>query len=361
MNNPIQISAEQFEKIKLDVLNNNIGRKSINLQEIKLISDSALAYAGMPFALSREGYKSLMKIVGISDTIRKNLIEKYGKNFADKLVETMSKAVSQSKESVVMLIDTKKKTIVNFIASKADMVTNASLIQQAERIIDGSQLIITNFKPTNEGGFFLSTLSDNSEWNLKGNTNEAFKFGLNFSNDPFQGSRMSPYNMRLVCTNGMVTQNEVGSTILTNNKPSWDQFYHNVQMLKNDNFRPTGFDDRLKQVMTVNASVKELEVARNIIRSNSKMELLQLENYLPILETENAYKKAGVDLLTLSDKQKQNAVSDVPYFEVINAITDLSSHNYGYEVQNTQNLQKFAGKMFSGQPDMKNFVINPFK
>jgi len=55
-----------FETFKTEVLSKRIGRKKVNLNEIKVISDCAIEYAGLTFALSEDGFKSLLRQTGIS-------------------------------------------------------------------------------------------------------------------------------------------------------------------------------------------------------------------------------------------------------------------------------------------------------
>ena len=76
--------------------------------------------------------------------------------------------------------------------------------------------------------------------------------------------------------------------------------------------------------------------------------------------TESAYRKIGIGLETLSPAAAKNAITDVKYWDMINGLTDFSSHNYGFEMKTPENIQKFAGKLFSNDPDLGNLVPNPF-
>jgi len=354
-------TVQTFDTFKQDVLSKKIGRKQVSLSEIRLISDSALEINGLTLALSTEGFTSLLKIVGISKQLRRNLIKQYGDSFADNLVSTLGKALNASKSNVTLLIDMRKRKVINIVTNSKVMISNESYLSNVERVINDSNLLIDSMIVRDNGGFTISTIGDNSEWGLSGvESTESFKFGLNFDNDPVKGTRLMPYNQRLICTNGMIGQDFVGVHQLNNTKDSWDAFYHKIEILKKDNYKPIEFSSTLKSIMNSDASLEELTQARNIIKANSKITDNELETYAPIGSTEEAYKKSGVLIDSFNKEQKKNAKTDVSYWELINGITDFASHNYGYELKNSDTLQRFAGRMFTKKPDLTNLVRNPF-
>jgi len=351
-----------YKQFKQDVLSKKIGRKQVSLSEIRLISDSAVEINGLALALAPAGFSSLLRIVGISKQLRRNLIKQYGDSFADNLVSTLGKAMGASKGNVTLLIDMRKKRVINIVSSTEFMISNESYLSNVERIIGDSKLEIDSMVIRDNGGFTISTIGDNSEWGFQGiESTESFKFGLNFDNDPITGTRLMPYNQRLVCTNGMIGQGFVGVHQLNNTKDSWDSFYHKIDVLKKDNFKPIEFSSTLKSVMNSNASLSELLQARNLMKANSKITDSELELYAPIGSTEEAYRKSGIIVDDFNKEQKQNARTDVPFWDLINGITDFASHNYGHELKNPDTLQRFAGRLFVKNPDLANLVINPFR
>jgi hypothetical protein len=350
-----------FAELKDAVLSKRIGRKQISLSEIQILSDAAVEINGLVLALNKDAFKSLLRIVGITNQLRKNIIKEYGDAFADRLVSILGKSLGTSKGNVVLLIDIKKKTILNIVQNANSMISNEVYLDNVEKVISGNKLEIDSMSVRSNGGFNISTIGDNTEWGLRGvENNESFKFGLNFENDPVKGTKMMPYNQRLVCTNGMIEQNFVGVTQLVNTEDSWNQFFGKIDKLKESNFRPIEFAGNLKSVMNSSASVSELISARNILKSNSLVEDDHLEKYAPIESTYEAYSKKGIIIDTLNKDEKQNAFTDVSYWELINGLTDFASHDYGYSVKNSDNIQRFAGKMFSKKPDLTNLVVNPF-
>jgi hypothetical protein len=351
-----------FNQFKEQVLSQKIGRKKVTLGELRLITDSVVEYAGLNFVLSSSAFTSLTRLSGISKQMRANLIKEYGNDFASKMVSTLTKVMSNSKKDIVMLINLNKRTIINFVQSDNVMLPNETYLNTIEKVLDNTNLRIDNFHLRDDGSFTVSTLGDNSQWGLRGIENsESFEFGLSFENSAIKGTKMSPFNKRLICTNGMIGLNFAEETFLANTKSSWDHFYKTVDILKKSNFKPTEFEPRLKRVMTSTASLSEVENARNIIKANSKIGSDELERFIPIYSTQNSYKKIGINTELLIPAAKKNAVTDVKYWDMINGLTDFASHNYGFQLTNADNIQRFAGKCFASEPDLGNLVPNPFK
>lgn len=362
--------VKSFEDFKTEVLSKRIGRKRINLNEIKVISENAIEYAGLTFALSNQAFKSLLRQSGITGKKRRDIIQTYGAEVADKLVSMLTRVLSNSKVSITMLIDMNTKTVLNFSNSNESMISNEVYLGEVEKILNNSNLRIDSMIVRPDGGFSLSTLGDKSQWGLRGiESQESFEFGLNFDNSPIMGTRVLPFNKRLICTNGMIGMNFIQAHHLCNTAESWDTFYRTISDLKKDNFMPFGFDERLRNVMKATASVDELLTAQNIIRANSSKEDgagLGTSNYMPIeyfVPTENtlsAYERKNFSVDSMNKEQRKNAITDVSYWDLINGLTDFASHDYGYGVTNADNIQRFAGQLFTKKPDLSNLVANPF-
>jgi len=349
-----------LKKFKDTVLSRHIARKNISLGEIQIISDSVARYADITFKLDDAAFKSLLRILGISKGLRSKLIKDFGANFFEKLIEIMSAKTQGNKSSIVMMVDVRKKTILNFLTSDIAMVSNQSYFSEIEHVVDQFGLQITDMYDRGNGGFSISTLAPNSEWGLKGLKDEVFKFGLNFENGPIKGTRLSPFNQRLVCTNGMVTQDMLGATHLINTRDSWENFFSTVNGLDKIGYKPAEFAATVQGSIGANASIAELEYARNLIKANSAFTDETLESYMPIRETELAYARQNTDINLFNPAQKKNAKSATSYWDLINDITYISSNVSGMGVKNQDKIQMAAGRMLSKKPDTSNIVKSPF-
>lgn len=354
-------TQDQFLSFKDQILGKTIAKKRVSLSEIQIITDSVARYADLTFKLDKAAFSSLMRILGISKQLRNKLIKDFGTNFVEKLIEIMSARTQGHKAELIMLVDVKKKTILQFSQGERTMISNSSYLSEVEHIVDQYGLQITDMHERANGGFSISTLAPNTEWGIKGMKDEFFKFGLNFENDPVKGTRLAPFNQRLICTNGMTTTEMLGSTEIINTRDSWENFFATINGMKKNNFRPAEFASLVKGSANVKASVAELENARNLIKANSAFTENELEMYMPYKETEYAYAKANMDINLFNKHQKQNAQSAVSYWDLINDITYISSNVTGAGVKNQDKLQMYAGRLLSKKPDCSNLVKDPFK
>jgi hypothetical protein len=352
-------TLDQFNQFKEQVLGRQIARKKISLSEIQIISDSVAKYAGLTFKLDDAAFRSLLRVLGISKGLRAKLIHDFGANFVEKLIEIMSAKTGGNKSEVIMLVDIREKKILNFLYSEVGMISNQSYFSEIEHVIDQYGLNVTGLHNYGNGGFSVSVIAPNSDWGLKGLSDEVFKFGLNFENDPIKGTNLATFNQRLVCTNGMVTQNMLGSTHLINTRDSWENFFHTINTMNKSGFRPQEFSHIVKDAMGVQASIAEIEHVRNVVKSNSLLTDDTLELYLPYRETQNAYAKANMDINLFSKDQKRNAKSAITYWELINDLTYISSNVTGHGVKNQAKMQMLAGDLLSKTPDCSNIVTAP--
>ena len=351
---------DQFDKFRDSVLDRKIARHPISLAGIEIVSESVAKYGGIHFKLDKPAFSSLIRVLGISKGLRNTLLKTHGINFVDKFIASIAKKLEGSKAEVIMMIDTKNKTILNFLQSEDHMLSNTSYFKEVESVIDKYGLSITRMDSQENGAFSVSTLAPNSEWGLQGLKDEVFNFGLNFSNDPIKGTQVGTYNERLICTNGMTTMDMLGSCRLSNTVESRTHFFHSLSILDKQAFRPTDFGSTVKHTMNVQASVAELEHSRNIIKASSTLDDQSLELYLPYEETVDAYKQESLDINFFNKEKKKNAPSAVSYWELINHLTYISSNVTGIGLKNPAKLQMHAGKLLSKTPDTSNLVVSPF-
>ena len=125
-------------------------------------------------------------------------------------------------------------------------------------------------------------------------------------------------------------------------------------------FRPSEFAPKVKESTLVQASIAEVENARNLILANTTMDDQRLETYLPYFETMNDYKDLELDISKFSKDQKKNAKSSITYWELINDITYISSNVSGIGLKKPQALQMYAGDLLTKTPDCSNLVLSPY-
>ena len=129
-------TQDQFLSFKEQILGKTIAKKRVTLAEIQIISESVAKYAGLTFKLDQPAFNSLMRILGISKQLRNKMIKDFGNNFVEKLIEIMSARTQGHKAELSMLVDVRKKTILNFAQGDRTMVSNTSYLSEVENIVD---------------------------------------------------------------------------------------------------------------------------------------------------------------------------------------------------------------------------------
>ena len=88
----------------------------------------------------------------------------------------------------------------------------------------------------------------------------------------------------------------------------------------------------------------------------------ELESWVPVKTTENAYHRINVDTHLLRPGQLRNAKTNTTVWELINGLTHFATHDNGFEIDdyNRRSLQMTAGRLLADEHDMANFVRCPF-
>jgi len=353
-------TSDNFAKFKEEVLSRKIARQRISLAGLEIISEDVAKYGGVHFHMTKPAFNSLLKILQISKGLRNSLIKTLGVNFVDKFIATITSRLDSNKAESVMVIDIKKKTILNFLSSADQMLSNESYFKEVEKVVDRYNLDITRLDHQDHGGFSVSTIAPNTEWGLQNLPDEVFKFGISFSNDAFRGTLMASYNERLVCENGMTSRQMMGSCKLMSDEASWKNFEYQQEKLFKNGFQPGEFGHKVKEAIQVQASISEVESARNLVLANTTMDEERLELYLPYMDTVSDYRHMELDVDKLNANQKKNAKSAITYWELINDVTYIASNVSGIGLKKPATLQMYAGDLLSRTPDCSNLVLSPY-
>ena len=264
-------------------------------------------------------------------------------------------------KSLNVILSPVSKTIVGFTKSSS-IITNESFFKLSDRIIDGQgfQLVDMNVNPTT-GGVSMNAMLD-SEHNIKGLTNEAFKTGLTISNNPNTGIQVSPYINRLWCANGCTTQMAKESYMLNDlSVEGTSEFFEHINQLRKTNFIPEGYGDKVRSAHNTKASIAEMNRAFNLIEPFVGA---RAEGIIPRGQNYNAYNKMGVDL-NERGVDKKMAESNQSIWSLVNAITWTATNSDKVLENNIQdkdrtNLQIAGGNLLDSKYHLMNKMRSPF-
>jgi hypothetical protein len=143
-----------------------------------------------------------------------------------------------------------------------------------------------------------------------------------------------------------------------------ESFWTLLNDMATRSFRPTLFDEKVRLAMNTNASLWELQNAHDVLKRYSNAEHKELEAWIPLVTTKEAFHNARIDTFTMGKDQMKNARTGVSVYDVINGLTHFSSHDSGFKVADYDNrkIQYEAGALLAKKSfDMANQVRSPFE
>lgn len=354
-----------YETFKKEAIENQPIRKTIRLTDLKFHTMDTVEYNGVFLGINRSGINGLIKILGITvgglNSIEASLGEDVSKNFID----TLKNAISSTKGDIVITVS--RDRIITDIQStkRSSSISAQTYFDTFEKIINNHNLSVrfADFNPSN-GNITISTTTQN-QFGLKNFKDEYFHPGISFGKT-VEGLSANPFMERLICTNGMIGRSfDEAINLNTFDQKSWIEFENKLNLISDMNFVPRKFSDRVTAAIETPASLAELERGMDLLKGNSNINPEDLEIFFRgAKRTYNRLHQAGIDTAKLNKDQKRNLRTGLTVWDVINGITDFSSHNYGYEKKSNsdRHLQMVAGDMLARKNyDTSNIILNqPF-
>lgn len=357
------VSQDQYDAFKNKALNSLV-RRTVNITDLILIDSKTIEFCGVHFDMSEIAFKSLVKFLGLSNTQMNVIAQNLGEDVSKKLISMMQLALSGSeeKQTICLVVNKQTQQIVDFTKSAGNILDNDAYFRLFEQTMNNhSGMQIKNMSLTSNGNVEISVLNNNWEFNVggvgTGLNDEFFKSGLVFINTPTQ-TIVNPFNERLVCTNGMVATTKGLSLILkkTDGEKAVSSFFDTVTNLKGVADFEQEFKKRIILMMDTQASYEELlDVRENVeyhVANMTEPDVREtVEQFIPTKEMKQAYLAKNIDLNMVDRKKYKSIRTMYTVWELVNKLTDLSSHPQRYGLQLSQGnssifqLQKKAGEL----------------
>jgi hypothetical protein len=355
------INSTQFAKLKQEALNKQPLRKQVQLGDIKFVTSDTIYYSGLTLGISKAALRDLCNLVGVSAKMNTTVKSVMGEDFTRTLLNLLKDAISKKSELDLTMVLGRDKIVRRFMTKSQSLISNSAFFDIAEELIEKHNFDVDSFDVASDGQVNISTLTPKSEFGLDGFKDEIFTSGLSLTNS-LQGIEVDPYINRLVCTNGIITKefNEAFK-IQVLNPHTMLKFHESMKRLERNNFKPMQFTNKLTDAMKTPASVSEMLIGMDLIRSSSNIDESQIHEFIRYDKTTRDYQKLGVDIHKLNFNQQRNAKTNLTVWDVINGVTDFASHDYGYKFRTgaQSNLQINAGKMLTRSSyDVSNLVLN---
>lgn len=353
------LSSEIIANRKAETRNSQSLRKTVAIRDIQLINDTTIEYQGKRLTITKDAFKGLMKMIGMSQTFASKFEKLFNPETKAKFINQMKNAMATQLNEMTIILSPTTKKVVGFSKKATDLISHDRFIGLTDRLVDQNGFEITNWGVDgNNGSVTINAFNPKAQFGVDGVANEVFTAGLTMKNSPLGGIQVMPYVNRLWCANGCTTAMASESYALNDlSGDSMEKFFEHMSQLRKNKFIPTGFQDRVKQAIETPASMREMSWAHNQIKKHVGD---KAESWIPLMENEAAYSKANIGIV-----EPKSAKSNQSIWSVVNGMTHVATHAPDMFAMNMQDkdsteLMVQAGNLLGKQWNLQGATRSPF-
>ena len=353
------LSSDIIANRKAETRNSQSLRKTVAIRDIQLINDTTIEYQGKRLTITKDAFKGLMKMIGMSQTFASKFEKLFNPETKAKFINQMKNAMATQLNEMTIILSPTTKKVVGFSKNATDLISHDRFIGLADRLVDQNGFEITNWGVDgNNGSVTINAFNPKAQFGVDGVANEVFTAGLTMKNSPLGGIQVMPYVNRLWCANGCTTAMASESYALKDlSGDSMEKFFEHMSQLRKNKFIPTGFQDRVKQAIQTPASMREMSWAHNQIKKHVGD---KAESWIPLMENEAAYSKANIGIV-----EPKSAKSNQSIWSVVNGMTHVATHAPDMFAMNMQDkdsteLMVQAGNLLGKQWNLQGATRSPF-
>ena len=353
------LSSDIIANRKAETRNSQSLRKTVAIRDIQLINDTTIEYQGKRLEITKDAFKGLMKMIGMSQTFASKFEKLFNPETKAKFINQMKNAMATQLNEITIILSPTTKKVVGFSKRATDLISHERFINLADRLVDQNGFEITNWGVDgNNGSVTINAFNPKAQFGVDGVANEVFTAGLTMKNSPLGGIQVMPYVNRLWCANGCTTAMASESYALANlSGESMEKFFEHMSQLRKNKFIPTGFQDKVKQAINTPASMQEMKWAHNQIKRHVGD---KADNWIPLMENESAYTKSNIPII-----DAKAAKSNQSIWSVVNGMTHVATHAPDLFAMNMQDkdsteLMVQAGNLLGKQWNLQGATRSPF-
>jgi hypothetical protein len=341
-------------------------RKQVALSSLELVNKETISVDGTPIEMSSSAFKDFIELLRIPKAFLSRFSNSFGEDGAGLLLNRLRTAIAaDSGLEVVLTVDPESRKITAIRHPNHVGITNEGFIGLIRENVDRYDLQVSDFYVGPDGTIGVNAVSPTGFLQVPGMKKEIFSTGVSFSNSARGGTEVSPFLMRLVCTNGMMSRSFAEHYMLKGlDKDHVEKFNEHMLQLQTNGFQPQGISDKVIKADMVNASLSEMQQAASSIMSNSKIEWKDLQRYVPIQETSDTFSRHGMDTTRFTRLQQKNATTGTSLWNIVNGMTNFASNGaklYFDDETQRQRIMVAAGNLFARDTyDTENLVLSPF-
>lgn len=353
------LSGEVLTSRKAETLNSQSIRKTVAVREINIINDTTIEYQGKRLEITKEAFKGLIKLIGMSQSFTKKFESLFNPEAKAQFINTMKNAMASQLNEITIILSPTTKKVVGFSKKATDLISHERFVGLTDRLVDQHGLEITNWGvDANNGSVTINAFNPAAQFGVSGLADEVFTAGITMKNSPLGGIQVMPYVNRLWCANGCTTAMASESYALNNlSGDSMEKFHEHMAQLRKNKFIPSGFQDRVKQAIETPASMREMTWAHNQIKKHVGD---KAESWIPLMENEAAYTKANIPVI-----EPKAAKTNQSIWSVVNGMTHVATHAPDMLAMNMQDkdsteLMVQAGNLLGRQWNLQGATRSPF-
>ena len=353
------LSGEILTSRKAETLNSQSLRKTIAVRDINLVNDTTIEYQGKRLEITKDAFKGLMKLIGMSQTFATKFEKLFNPEVKAQFINTMKNAMATQLNEITIVLSPTTKKVVGFSKKATDLISHERFMGLADRLIDQNGFEVANWGvDANKGSVTINAFNPKASFGVQGLNDEVFTAGITMKNSPLGGIQVMPYVNRLWCANGCTTAMASESYSLANlSGDSMEKFFEHMSQLRKNKFIPSGFQDKVTQAVNTPASMNEMKWAHNQIKRHVGD---KADNWIPLQENESAYTKANIGIL-----DAKAAKSNQSIWSVVNGMTHVATHAPDLFAMNMQDkdsteLMVQAGNLLGKQWNLQGATRSPF-
>ena len=333
------VSSKEFASKKKLALESAPVRKLVNTGDIKIKGDD-IFIGKQKILFSRDGIFQFAETIGIPKTFINKYSVIFGEEGRNKLINHISTGLGNKR---IMLIGSPiTGTVVDVKTSNHKYISAESFMKVVEDTLnDNRDLVVSNFYADEKGQLRIDTLNPNKPFNF--GRDEDFFAGLNFANSPSEGTHLSQYMFRQICTNGIFGKGDVKINFGFDDD-IMKSIYKNISKVAEHDFVPIGFGSRVKRALNAKASYHELKKAISVMPDEPHV----VDKFIHYNHIMNDLRSRRINVDELNSQQEKNCKLDCSVWDVVNAMTDFGSHDYGHNVStmDSHKIQREATELF---------------
>jgi|TARA_B110000240_G_scaffold50772_1_gene58057 hypothetical protein len=358
------LSSTEVDNRKAITRNSQSLRKTVAIRDIQLINDTTIEYQGKRLEITKDAFKGLMKMIGMSQSFAKQFEKLFNTETKAKFINQMKNAMSSQLNEITIVLSPTTKKVVGFSKNATDLISHDRFISLTDQIVDQHGFEIANWGVDGDkGSVTINAFNPSAQFGIPGLNDEVFTAGLTMKNSPLGGIQVMPYVNRLWCANGCTTAMAQESYSLKNlGKEAMENFFEHMTQLRQNKFIPTNFQDTVKRAIETPASLWEMKGAHNRIK---KFVGASADSWIPYEENASAYNKANMNVADMDGNQLKSARTNQSIWSVVNGMTHVATHAPEMIAMNmtdkdSTEMMVQAGNVLGKQWNLQGSMRSPF-